>query len=39
MFALMLVELAGEHLNYVAYSLPVTGLVIAESGYYTCVTA
>ena len=25
MSALMLVELAGEHLNYVAYSLPVTG--------------
>ena len=25
MSALMLVELAGAHLNYVAYSLPVTG--------------
>jgi len=38
MSALMLVEVAGPHLDYVAYSLPVTGLVTAESNHYTCVT-
>ncbi len=39
MSAVMLVELAGPHLKYVAYSLPVTGLVTAESVHYTCETA